>query len=139
MQPAKRPLTEQRVGTSRVRRRWLSSEVRRYRRSYEESEARSNYPGGQPVLQERKIFGFELYIDNDILAELGSIEDWFATLRSSNGVEHLDFNSDLTIPDLHGRNIQVPRFRFRFTMWRWRRSINARRACWPRSTESSRG
>jgi hypothetical protein len=35
--------------------------------SFEESEGRSSYPGVQPVLQERKIFGFEIYIDNDIL------------------------------------------------------------------------
>ena len=35
--------------------------------SYEESEGRSNYPNLQPQLQERKIFGFEIYIDNDIL------------------------------------------------------------------------
>jgi hypothetical protein len=36
-----------------------------------------------------------------------TIEEWFAALREAHGVEHIGFNSDLTIPDLHGRNIQV--------------------------------
>ena len=36
-----------------------------------------------------------------------SIEDWFANLKSTQGVEHIGFNSDLTIPDLNGRNIHV--------------------------------
>lgn len=69
---------------------------------------RSSYPTLQPQLQERKIFGFEIYIDNDILSDIGmSIEDWFANLKSTQGVEHIGFNSDLTIPDLNGRNIHV--------------------------------
>jgi hypothetical protein len=69
---------------------------------------RSSYPTLQPQLQERKIFGFEIYIDNDILSDMGmSIEDWFANLKSAHGVEHIYFNSDLTIPDLNGRNIHV--------------------------------
>ena len=59
------------------------------------------------MLQERKIFGFEIYIDNDILCELGPLEEWFASLVKAHAVEHVRFNSDLTIPDLNGRNIQV--------------------------------
>lgn len=62
----------------------------------------------QPQLQERKIFGFEIYIDNDILADIGmSVEEWFVILKTTHGVEHIGFNSDLTIPDLNGRNIHV--------------------------------
>lgn len=69
---------------------------------------RSSYPALQPQLQERKIFGFEIYIDNDILSDIGmTIEEWFAKLKTSHGVEHIGFNSDLTIPDLNGRNIHV--------------------------------
>lgn len=62
----------------------------------------------QPQLQERKIFGFEIYIDNDILSDIGmNVEEWFANLKTTHGVEHIGFNSDLTIPDLNGRNIHV--------------------------------
>ena len=53
-------------------------------------------------------------MDNDVLAELGSLEEWFSSMAAAHQVEHIRFNSDLTIPDLNGRNIQVlaPRSRY---------------------------
>ena len=50
------------------------NEVSLYSCSYEESEGRSTYPTMQLPLQERKIFGFEIYVDNDVLGELGNLE-----------------------------------------------------------------
>jgi hypothetical protein len=35
------------------------------------------------------------------------MEEWFASMAGTHQVEHIRFNSDLTIPDLNGRNIQV--------------------------------
>jgi len=61
----------------------------------------------QPQLQEKKIFGFEIFVDNDILSELEPLTQWFSTNIKISGVAHIRFNSDLTIPDLNGRNIQV--------------------------------
>lgn len=106
--------------------------------SWEDSEGRSSYPGAQPQLQERKIFGFEIYIDNDILQEFGPLEQWFSNLQTVNGVEHIGFNSDLTIPDLNGRNIQVLSLPYRFMTYRWTRSINAPKPCFLTFTNPSK-
>lgn len=75
--------------------------------SHEDSEVRNSYQMIQPQLQERKIFGFEIFVDNEILADLGTTDQWFESMIKANGVEHIKFNPDLTIPDLNGRNIQV--------------------------------
>ena len=62
---------------------------------------------GGAILQERKIFGFEIFIDNEILAEVENVEKWMESIRKLTSTERIEFNSDLTIPDLNGRNIQV--------------------------------
>ena len=61
----------------------------------------------QPGLQGRKIFGFEIFVDNDILRELPTEAEWFEKVREMGSVESIRFNLDLNIPDLNGRNIQV--------------------------------
>ena len=49
-----------------------------------------------------------MYVDNDILNELEPVAGWLEKLQTTHGIEHIGFNADLTIPDLNGRNIQVP-------------------------------
>jgi len=36
-----------------------------------------NYPINQPVTQGRKIFGYEIFVDNDILSHLQPEQEWF--------------------------------------------------------------
>lgn len=72
-----------------------------------ESESKINAAGISGI-QQRKIFGFEIFINNEILAEIDNVEKWFDSIRKITSTEKIDFNSDLTIPDLNGRNIQVP-------------------------------
>lgn len=85
----------------------------KYNRLYcsrSESESRPsriNYSGPQSGVQGRKIFGFEIFVDNDILRELGSEGEWFDKVKTLGNVESIRFNLDLNIPDLNGRNIQV--------------------------------
>lgn len=77
-------------------------------RSESESRlSRMNYSVPQPGVQGRKIFGFEIFVDNDILRELGSEYEWFDKVKALGSVESIKFNLDLNIPDLNGRNIQV--------------------------------
>ena len=77
-------------------------------RSESESRlSRMGYSVPQPGAQGRKIFGFEIFVDNDILRELGAEEDWFEKVKALGNVESIRFNLDLNIPDLNGRNIQV--------------------------------
>ena len=77
-------------------------------RSESESRlSRMNYSVPQSGGQGRKIFGFEIFVDNDILRELGSEGDWFDKVKTLGNVESIRFNLDLNIPDLNGRNIQV--------------------------------
>ena len=66
-----------------------------------------NYPVHQPGSNGRKIFGYEIFVDNDILRELGAEGEWFEKMRALGNVESIKFNLDLNIPDLNGRNIQV--------------------------------
>ena len=61
----------------------------------------------QPQLQEKKIFGFDIFIDNDILGEMGDSGAWMAEKTANMSVDFIHFNPSLTIPDLNGRNIQV--------------------------------
>lgn len=68
---------------------------------------RMNYPIHQPGTQGRKIFGYEIFVDNDVLAQLQSEGDWFEKVKKVGKVESIKFNLDLNIPDLNGRNIQV--------------------------------
>ncbi len=67
---------------------------------------------GVPIIHQRKTFGFEIYINNDILAEIDNIDKWFGSISKITGTEKIEFNTDLTIPDLNGRNIQVRHFLF---------------------------
>lgn len=57
--------------------------------------------------QGRKIFGYEIFVDNDLLHALEPETDWLARVRAAGEVETIRFNLDLNIPDLNGRNIQV--------------------------------
>lgn len=66
-----------------------------------------SYATGQAPVQGRKIFGFEIFVDNDILAQLQPEYEWFEKVRKAGEVETIKFNLDLNIPDLNGRNIQV--------------------------------
>lgn len=66
-----------------------------------------NYTLHQPGTHGRKIFGYEIFVDNDILRELGAEGEWFEKMRAIGNVESIKFNLDLNIPDLNGRNIQV--------------------------------
>ena len=59
-------------------------------------------------MQQKKIFGFEIFVDNDIIREMVNEEEWFANIVKAGNVESVKFNLDLNIPDLNGRNIQVP-------------------------------
>jgi len=60
------------------------------------------------------------------LAELESIEKWFDSTRKITGTEKIEFNSDLTIPDLNGRNIQVQSTQlFRYMTKKCKRSFRA--------------
>ena len=55
--------------------------------------------------QAKKIFGFEIFVDNDILNELPPLEEWFKKVQVAGSIESIRFNLDLNIPDLNGRNI----------------------------------
>lgn len=66
-----------------------------------------NYCQHQPGTHGRKIFGYEIFVDNDILRELGPEAEWFEKMKVLGSVESIRFNLDLNIPDLNGRNIQV--------------------------------
>lgn len=66
-----------------------------------------SYATGQVAVQGRKIFGFEIFVDNDILAQLQPESQWFEKVKKAGEVETIKFNLDLNIPDLNGRNIQV--------------------------------
>ena len=68
---------------------------------------RINYSTSQPQIQGRKIFGFEIFVDNDILSQLQPESWWFEKVKKAGEVESIKFNLDLNIPDLNGRNIQV--------------------------------
>ena len=68
---------------------------------------RISYSVPQQPVQGRKIFGYEIFVDNDILAQLQSDSEWFEKVKKIGDVESIKFNLDLNIPDLNGRNIQV--------------------------------
>jgi hypothetical protein len=66
-----------------------------------------NYPIHQPGTQGRKIFGFEIFVDNDVLNDLQPEGEWFEKVKKAGEVESINFNLGLNIPELNGRNIQV--------------------------------
>ena len=61
----------------------------------------------QTAIQGKKIFGYEIFVDNDILNGLPPVEEWFGKVQAAGSIESIRFNLDLNIPDLNGRNIQV--------------------------------
>lgn len=60
--------------------------------------------------EKKKIFGFEIFIDDDILNSFESTELLFQRIQEQTKAERIRFNSDLTIPDLQGKNVQVERW-----------------------------
>ncbi len=88
------------------------------------------------LVQQKKVFGFEIFINNDILAELESVQKWFDSTRKITGTEKIEFNGDLTIPDLNGRNIQVPTILLRYMTKRCRRSFRAVSFFWQTSIKN---
>ena len=66
-----------------------------------------NYSISQQPVQGRKIFGYEIFVDNDILSQLQVESQWFEKVKKIGDVESIKFNLDLNIPDLNGRNIQI--------------------------------
>jgi hypothetical protein len=65
------------------------------------------YPIHQPGTQGRKIFGFEIFVDNDVLRELHPEKEWLEKIKKAGDVESINFNLSLSIPELNGRNVQV--------------------------------
>lgn len=57
--------------------------------------------------QGKKIFGYEIFVDNNMLANLQPESAWLERMKIAGEVESIRFNLDLNIPDLNGRNIQV--------------------------------
>lgn len=55
--------------------------------------------------QNRKIFGYQIFIDNEMLENLD--QGWLQRVKKVGEVESIRFNLDLNIPDLNGKNIQV--------------------------------
>lgn len=59
------------------------------------------------MTEKKKIFGFEIFIDDDILNSFDSPDNLFGRIQDVTKAERINFNPDLTIPDLQGRNVQV--------------------------------